>query len=220
MLRAFFAHLRDDGQMAQQPVRRYHRLATPLGLPKPIPDADLVAFFQVIDAVRDRLIFLLMLRCGLRVSEVCALPWEAIDQQAGTIRINQGKGRVDRIVYLAPDVAQTLEGWHRHQPPGVYLFPSPKPQRAHLFRSMINRLMDQYLAAAGLPRQYSPHSLRHTFATQLLNAGVPLEVLKELMGHYSIELTLRYAQLYDTTKKQQYEQAMRQITQRQALGGR
>ena len=85
---------------------------------------------------------------------------------------------------------------------------------------MINRLMDQYLAAAGLPRQYSPHSLRHTFATQLLNAGVPLEVLKELMGHYSIELTLRYAQLYDITKKQQYEQAMRQITQRQALGGR
>ena len=51
MLRAFFAHLRDDGQMAQQPVRRYHRLATPLMLPKPIPDADLVAFFQVIDAV-------------------------------------------------------------------------------------------------------------------------------------------------------------------------
>jgi site-specific recombinase XerD len=220
MLRAFFAHLRDDGQMAQQPVRRYHRLATPLVLPKPMPDADLVAFFQVIDAARDRLIFLWMLRCGLRVSEVCALTWEAMDQQAGTIRINQGKGRVDRIVYLAPDVTQTLEGWRRHQPPGVYLFPSPKPQRAHLFRSMINRLMDQYLAAAGLPRQYSPHSLRHTFATQLLNAGVPLEVLKELMGHYSIALTLRYAQLYDTTKKQQYERAMRQITQRQALGGR
>ena len=59
-----------------------------------------------------------------------------------------------------------------------------------------------------------------TFATHLLNAGVSLEVLKELMGHHSMTLTLRYAQLYDTTKKHQYEQAMAQIAQRQALSGR
>jgi site-specific recombinase XerD len=61
----------------------------------------------------------------------------------------------------------------------------------------MNVLMDQYLGAASLPRHYSPHCLRHTFATQLLNAGVPLEVLKELMGHHSIHITLRYTQLYD-----------------------
>ena len=84
---------------------------------------------------------------------------------------------------------------------------------------MINRLMDQYLAAAGLTTHYSPHCLRHTFATHLLNAGVPLEVLKELLGHHSFHQTLRYAQLYDTTKRQQYEQAMATITQRHALGG-
>jgi integrase/recombinase XerD len=80
--------------------------------------------------------------------------------------------------------------------------------------------MNQYLAAASLRRHYSPHCLRHTFATHLLNAGISLEVLKELMGHHSMQLTLRYAQLYDTTKKHQYEQAMAQITQRQALSGR
>ena len=85
---------------------------------------------------------------------------------------------------------------------------------------MINVLMDQYLAAAGLAHHYSPHCLRHTFATHLLNAGVSLEVLKELMGHHSIQLTLRYAQLYDATKKQQYDQAMAQVTQRQAVRGR
>ena len=174
-------------QMTQQPVlRRRHRLLTPTVLPKPIPDADLAAFFQVIDSVRDRLIFLFMLRCGLRVSEVCALAWDAIDLHAGTVRINQGKGQVDRIVYLSPDVERALAVWRAHHTPGVYLFPSPKRAPAHLFRSQINVLMDQYLAAAGLTRHYSPHCLRHTFATHLLNAGVSLEVLKELMGHHSI----------------------------------
>jgi len=80
--------------------------------------------------------------------------------------------------------------------------------------------MNQYLAAAGLTRHYSPHCLRHTFATHLLHAGVSLEILKELMGHHSIQLTLRYAQLYDMTTKHQDEQAMAQMTQRQALSGR
>ena len=221
LLAGFFAYLHEEGAMTQQPVlRRRHRLLTPTVLPKPIPDADLTAFFQVIDSVRDRLIFLFMLRCGLRVSEVCALAWDALDLDAETVRINQGKGQVDRIVYLSPDVQRALAVWGAHHTPGVYLFPSPKRHRAHLFRSQINALMDQYLAAAGLTRHYSPHCLRHTFATHLLNAGVSLEVLKELMGHHSIALTLRYAQLYDTTKKHQYETAMAKIAQQQAVSGR
>ena len=221
LLAGFFEYLREEGAMAQQPVlRRRHRLLTPTVLPKPIPDADLAAFFQVIDSVRDRLIFLFMLRCGLRVSEVCALAWDALDIDAETVRINQGKGQVDRIVYLSPDVKRALAVWRAHHTPGVYLFPSPKRYRSHLFRSQINVLMDQYLTAAGLTRHYSPHCLRHTFATHLLNAGVSLEVLKELMGHHSISLTLRYAQLYNTTKKHQYETAMAKIAQQQAVSGR
>jgi integrase/recombinase XerD len=221
ILTSFFESLREEGQMTQQPVlRRCHRLLTPTGLPKPMPDTDLTAFFKAIDAVRDRLIFLCMLRCGLRVSEVCALSWDAIDLSAGTIRINRGKGQVDRIVYLSPDVEQALRVWRDHHTPGRYLFPSRTRTKEHLSRYQINVLMDQYLAAAGLTRHYSPHCLRHTFATQLLNAGVPLEVLKELMGHHSVQITLRYTQLYDATKRHQYEQAMTKITQRQATSGR
>jgi integrase len=125
ILTGFFEHLREEGQMLHQPVlRRRHRLLTPTVLPKPMPDTDLIAFFQVIDSVRDRLIFLLMLRCGLRVSEVCALAWDAIDFSAGTVRITRGKGQVDRIVYLSPDVTQALEVWRNHHTPGRYLFPS------------------------------------------------------------------------------------------------
>ena len=182
ILTSFFEYLREEGQMTQQPVlRRRHRLLTPTVLPKPMPDADLATFFKVIDSIRDRLIFLGMLRCGLRVSEVCALSWDASDLRAGTIRINRGKGQVDRIVSLSPDVEQTLQVWREHRTPGRYLFPSRTRTKAHLSRYQINVLMDQYLAAAGLARHYSPHCLRQTFATQRLNAGVPLEVLKELV---------------------------------------
>jgi site-specific recombinase XerD len=69
-------------------------------------------------------------------------------------------------------------------------------------------------------RLFRARNKRHTFATQLLNAGVPLEVLKELMGHHSIHITLRYTQLYDATKRHQYEQAMTKIAQRQAASRR
>ncbi len=192
ILTSFFAHLRAEGQMMHQPVlRRRHRLLTPPVRPKPIPDTDLIAFFQGIASVRDRRIFLLMLRGGLRVSAVCALAWDAIDLSAGTVRITRGKGQVDRIVYVSPDVTQALQVWRNHHTPGRYLLPSRMRTKDHRSRSQIHGLMDQYLGAASLPRHYSPHCLRPTFATQVLNAGVPLEVLKELMGHHSIHITLR-----------------------------
>jgi len=221
ILGEFFEFLREEGSMTHQPIlRRRHRLSTPISLPRPMNETDLAAFFKVIDSVRDRLIFLLMLRCGLRVSEVCALTWEAIDLSAGTARINNGKGQVDRIVYLSPDVEQALKTWRAHQETGEYLFPSCIRKGSPLRRSMINVLMDGYLKTANITKHYSPHCLRHTFATLLLNAGVQLEVLKDLMGHRSIQMTLRYAQLYEATKRQQYDQAMTKIEKRQAIGGR
>ncbi len=80
--------------------------------------------------------------------------------------------------------------------------------------------MARYVAKAGLQTRYTTHALRHTFATHLLNAGAPLEVVKELMGHNSLDLTLRYAQLYDATKRQQYDQAMGQVERHRPRHGR
>jgi site-specific recombinase XerD len=133
ILAQVFAYLCDEGVMLQQPVRRHqHHPLVPQGLPKAIPDVDLVAFFQVIDSLRDRLLFLLMLRCGLRVSEACALTWEAVDLQAETVRVNHGKGQVDRLVYFSADVAQAFQRWRRYHVPGQYVFPSPQRRRAYL----------------------------------------------------------------------------------------
>ena len=77
--------------------------------------------------------------------------------------------------------------------------------------------MLRYLPLAGITKRYGPHALRHTFATQLLNAGASLEVVKELMGHRSLQMTLRYTQLYDRTKRAQYDHAMAQVEQQQGL---
>jgi site-specific recombinase XerD len=77
--------------------------------------------------------------------------------------------------------------------------------------------MTRSLKLAGITKSYSPHALRHTFATQLLHAGASLEVVKELMGHRSLDVTLRSTQLYDRTKRAQYDQAMAQVATRQGL---
>jgi len=221
LLREFFYFLVEDGVMARQPVlRRRHHVAAPEMLPKPMPEADLIAFFKAVDSLRDRLLFLLMLRCGLRVSEACALAWEEVDLSALTLRINKGKGAADRVAYLSPDVERALRLWQTRRSGSPHLFPSRKVAGAHIGRRNVYVMMCNYLREAGVSGSYSPHCLRHTFATQLLNAGVTLEVLKELMGHRSIRMTLRYTELYETTKRGQYTQAMERIARRQSgVGG-
>jgi integrase/recombinase XerD len=219
VVRRFCTFLQEHGLLAHQPIHpRRHAVLLPQMLPRPMAEEDLIRFFQVIDVLRDRTMFLLMLRCGLRVGEVASLPWSAIDWTQGTIRVDNSKGRVDRVVYVSPDLEKVLRQWRRAQwPPMPVLFPSPSLPGAPVSVRSIQRVMAQYLKRAGITKTYSPHSLRHTFATQLLNAGTALEVVKELMGHRSITLTLRYAQVYDTTKRTQYTQAMAHIEPRQAL---
>ena len=221
ILKDFFAYLIENEQMLRQPVnRRRHHLFTPTTLPKPMAEKDLIEFFKVIDSIRDRLLFLLMLRCGLRTTETCSLKWEDIDELQLTLRVNNGKGEVDRIAYLSPDVERSLKLWKSRNSKSFYLFPSRKVRSSHITRKEAYHLMVKYLQLAEITRPYSPHCLRHTFATQLLNAGVSLEVLKELMGHRSIQVTLRYTELYDSTKRQQYETAMQHIEKRQIGVGR
>ena len=220
-LQGFFGFLCNHGVLAQSPIQLpRHQILVPTRLPQPMAEAEIVVFFRVIDALEDRTMFLLMLRCGLRVSEVSHVRWAAIDLGQGTLRVNTSKGQVDRVVYLSPDVATALRQWHGLQSTTAdYVFPSPMPRKGGLplgARQIRNR-MTRYLKLAGITKRYAPHSLRHTFATQLLNAGASLEVVKELMGHRSLQMTLRYTQLYDRTKRAQYDHAMAQVEQQQGL---
>lgn len=111
-LRQFFSFLLDEGHLVRHPIRRHrHHVILPQSLPRPMAEADIVAFFRVIDTLRDRLIFLLMLRCGLRVAEVTHLPWSAVNLETGSVRIDNGKDHVDRVVYFSSDVEQALRQW-------------------------------------------------------------------------------------------------------------
>jgi site-specific recombinase XerD len=224
VVQGFFAFLRDQGSLMQSPIRLpRHHILVPQDLPRPMAEDEVSAFFRVIDALRDRTMFLLMLRCGLRVGEVSRLSWSAIDLTQGTVRIDNSKGHVDRVVYLSPDVAKALRQWHGLQAAAASsVFPSRVKRKggtALTVRQIRNR-MTHYLTIAGITKAYSPHSLRHTFATQLLNAGASLEVVKELMGHRSLDVTLRYTQLYDRTKRAQYDHAMAQVEKHQGSEGR
>ena len=216
VIQGLFRFLRDQSYIPQSPIRSpRHHILVPQDLPRPMAEDEVIALFRVIDALRDRTMFLLMLRCGLRVGEVSSLPWSAIDLEQGTVRIDNSKGHVDRVVYLAPDIAKALRQWQGYQAAATpYVFPS---RGSSLTARQIRNLMTGYLKLAGIPKAYSPHSLRHTFATQLLNAGASLEVVKELMGHRSLDMTLRYTQLYDRTKRAQYDQAMAQVEKHQGV---
>ena len=148
--------LQEHGLLAHQPIHpRRHAVLLPQMLPRPMAEEDLIRFFQVIDVLRDRTMFLLMLRCGLRVGEVASLPWSAIDWTQGTIRVDNSKGRVDRVVYVSPDLAKVLRQWRRAQwPPMPWLFPSPSLPGAPVSVRSIQRVMARYLKAAGLRKAY------------------------------------------------------------------
>jgi integrase len=108
----FFACRRDQGDVPPSPIRLpRHHILVPQDLPRPMAEDEVIAFFRGIDALRDRTMFLLMLRCGLRVGEVSRRLWSALDLAQGTVRIENSKGHVDRVVYLSPDGAKALWQW-------------------------------------------------------------------------------------------------------------
>lgn len=215
-----YEYLRDEGEAERNPVElRKHRVIVPNSLPRPMRDKDVKRFFKVIGSKRDRAIFMLMLRCGLRVGEVSRLKVEEVDVKRHTVRINRGKGGIDRVVYSSPDVERSIGEWMgTRDSRSEYLFPSAYGGDEPLSTRTIQRWMKRYLKGAGLDgKGCSPHNLRHTYATGLLNAGVGIRTLQELMGHREITMTMVYVKLYDETKREEYFGAMEKIQKKNRI---
>ena len=137
---------------------------------------------------------------GLRVSEVAALKVSDIDSQRMLIRVEQGKGNKDRYAMLSQKLLNILRAWWRagskqqKMLPGGWLFPGQNPINPISSRQL-SRVFCQAVAAAGIKRRVSTHSLRHSFATHLLENGVDIRVIQTLLGHKKLETTALYSQV-------------------------
>jgi integrase/recombinase XerD len=160
-------------------------------LPKVLTVAELTAFFAALRKAKYRALFMTCYAAGLRLGEACHLRVQDIDSQRMVIRVRAGKGGKERLTVLSPRLLEVLRAYWRLARPSVWLFPGATPARPVALdtaRSVFHRASAQ----AGLPRGYTPHSLRHSFATHLLDAGTDLVMIQNLLGHRSIQTTSRY----------------------------
>jgi len=131
---------------------------------------------------------------GLRVSEVAHLKVSDIDSQRMTLRVEQGKGQRDRYVMLSPQLLELLRAWWRAGRPRAWLFPGQNPVNPITARQ-INRAVHAAKTLAGISKRVSPHTLRHSFATHLLEQDVDIRVIQVLLGHAKLETTALYTQV-------------------------
>ena len=193
-------------------MERKVKLKMPDRLPRAIAPQHLEQLLAAIDNCRDRALILLLLRTGLRIGELLNCKLDDIDLGEQKILIYQSeKTSVGRTVYYSDDAHPALLAWLRVRDPHKQPLFYGRGAKALCYaaaRSIFNRCLQK----AGLQYSgYTLHCLRHTFATDLLNAKMPLECLRELLGHSSLEITRRYARLSDKTREEEYFRAMDRI---------
>ncbi len=208
-LYAFLRYLIEHDLADAQLLKRKIKLKVPDALPRAMDAEDVKCLLAVLDDVRNRAMILLLLRTGMRIGEL--LNTKVIDVYLADkkIMVYEGeKNRKGRAVCISADACQALQAWlDKRDSRKEYLFYAQGRHRMSYNNARV--IFKKYLARAGLQhKDYCLHCLRHTFATELLNAGMHIECLQQLLGHSSLEMTLRYARLSDRTREQEYFKAM------------
>jgi integrase/recombinase XerD len=190
-------------------LNRGIKLRLPDVLPRAMNPSDVRKLLFVIDDIRDRALFLLLLRTGIRIGEALGLRLNDLDIKGRKVHLYEGeKNSMGRVVYLSDDALFAIKLWLRRRDKSKE-FVFYGQSNGHLCYSTGRGLFVKYLNKAGLDQKgYTVHCLRHTFASELLNAGMRLECLQQLLGHQDIEVTRRYARLTDTTREEEYFRAM------------
>jgi integrase/recombinase XerD len=206
---AFLHFLMEQEIIPGSLLKRGIKLKLPDVLPRAINPADLRKLLSVIDDIRDRSLFLLLLRTGMRIGEALGLRLNDLDIKGRKVHLFEGeKNSMGRVVYLSDDALFAIKLWLRRRDKNKE-FVFYGQGNGHLCYSTGRGLFIKYLKKAGLDQKgYTVHCLRHTFASELLNAGMRLECLQQLLGHQDIEVTRRYARLTDTTREEEYFRAM------------
>ena len=208
-LYAFIRFLVDDDVLNRELLKRKIHIKLPKRLPKSIEQDDEDRILAQIDNVRDNALIRLLLRTGMRIGELLRTRMEDISLEGQLIRIIESeKTGTGRVVYFNNDAAEALYHWLLKR----------NHSKQHLFYGFGDNALSytaawnifkKYVDKAGLSHKgITLHCLRHTYATNLLNARIPIEVLRDLLGHQSLEHTRRYANLNDVTRKEEYFRAM------------
>jgi site-specific recombinase XerD len=161
-------------------------------LPVVLSQEELMRFFDNIPSLKYRAALMTCYGAGLRVSEAVALKVSDIDSQRMLIRVEHGKGGKDRYAMLSPRLLDVLRRYWRAVRPPEYLFPSWRTNR-HLCPSSLQMACREAAALAGLRKRVTVHTLRHSFATHLLENGTDIRIIQVLLGHSQIDTTTRYA---------------------------
>lgn len=215
-LRSFFNYLVRQGQMKQNPAAMVSSPKLGQVLPEVLSVDDAFRLLQIPDQAtalgsRDLAILEVLYSCGLRVNELTLLNLDSIDQRLEMVRV-MGKGGRERVVPIGSKALQALRDYlgkrgellGRRQEHGA-LFLNHRGGR--LTSRSIGRLLKKYLQVSDLGRSLSPHGLRHTFATHLLDGGADLRAVQEMLGHASLSSTQRYTHLSVDRLMAVYDQA-------------
>jgi integrase/recombinase XerD len=206
---AFLGYAMDAGIISTDVLARRIRLRKPDTLPRAMDPDDVKQLLMVIDHPRDRAMIMVLLRTGMRIGELLNTRLRDLHIRDRTIDIYEGeKNRLGRVVYLSDDAMSALKAWFkvRESHNDVLFYAQGRKTMSY---STARQIFENYLKKADLAHKgYSLHALRHTFASELLNAGMRIECLQPLMGHGSLEVTRHYARLTDKTREEEYFRAM------------
>jgi len=216
-IRSFYEYLKEEEQIEiENPVKSGYSLRLPKPLPRFLQDEQVTNLFKVIKNVRDRAMFYLMLRCGLRVAEMANLKVDDLDLRRGTIIVRAGKGSKGRIVYMSSDAHGALTDYLRVRQAGrikaLFLVDKGALKGKPISVRGIQKKMELYARQSAM--RTSCHELRHTMATQLLNAGADLTVIQDLLGHSRIATTQRYCRVSNLKVEKDYYKAIDLVVKR------
>lgn len=166
----------------------------PRTIPSVLSPEEVARLLDAARPGRDRTLFQTAYACGLRISELIHLKVSDIDSARMVVIIRQGKGAKDRLVPLSPRLLGELRWYWRTHGSRLWLFPGQQPGRP-LHPGNVQRVFQRTLAGAGIDKRATPHTLRHSFATHLMEAGVDIFTVQKLLGHGSLSSTSRYLHL-------------------------
>jgi site-specific recombinase XerD len=179
-------------------VRHLAPVHQPRKMPAVLSQDEVARLIEAAPSLKYRAALSVAYGAGLRVSEIARLKVSDIDSGRMTLRVERGKGQRERYVMLSPQLLALLREWWRAARPPVWLFPGQNPINPVTERQ-INRAMQVAAKASGIPKRVSPHTLRHSFATHLLEQGADIRVIQVLLGHAKLETTALYTRVAVST---------------------